>query len=416
VTRRQGPSPRETHHPPRTSFLRPPASGLKPAFALALLAGGGCLGAGDAPAYIELYNEVVCYVNSVPISKRDVESRIDPLIVAKLNAFRDRMMAQNRWDDKAQEQYNELYLPDFRKELRQLVKEKLMLQEAKEQALELDKVEYKKRCDERTQQLKDAGLLGRKGYHLHEIQEHMSEQMLLEGFAGQLVTALDLPTRPEVEAYYKEHPAEFQRAAGVKLRVVRVDRAKTDSLGRTVPVEGALDEAENLRKDVVEYGRNFTDLARERSDDLQARARGGLLLGRDGDAYVPVDENRALAPVLRQLKVGQVSEVFAWDDRSWAFVLLEERRPAGSRPLDAELYQKIYDQLLHATIKKREDEWFRKALQRSLVLDGKPNPQPIPPRFFFPDDPTLATEDKPQAGSAAGKQAPPAPPKGERKF
>jgi parvulin-like peptidyl-prolyl isomerase len=391
------------------------------AAALLLTAALACSapGASAAQNVLDLYNETVCYVNDDPISKREVEDRIDPLIMAKLMAFRQSLIEQGKWDEKTQAQWNDIYLPDFRRQLRLLVREKLMLQEAREHKIQIDKVELARRNEALIQQLKTQDKLGRKGFSLHEIRRGLEEQMLLEEFQSEIVTALDLPNRTQVEAHYRQHLSEYQRPAGVKLRMIRVDKVTTNALGHKAEVENPSRTAEALREEVVAYGRNFADLAREKSHDPEARARGGLVLGPDGDEYIDAEQSRlASAPEVRELKQpGDVSRVFELPDKSgWAFVLLEDRRAASPRPLDRTLYDKIYNQLLHEIIKQREDEWFRDALKRSLVLDGRPRPQPIPLRFFLPDDKTLAEEPRPKAsepqprsgpkGSAKGAKAP----------
>lgn len=351
--------------------------------------------AGDGPQLLELWNETVCYVNNKRIAKRDVEDAIDPMIMARLKDFRQRMVAAGKWDEATQRQYHELLMPEFRRELRKLVRQTLMLQEAKEKELEIDKVEYQKRLDQRIQGLRQYGVLGKPGFTLPEVKEQMREQMLIREFSSSLVTALDLPNKPQVEKYYKDHQAQYMLPPMVKLRIIRINMTRKDSLGRTVEVENPLNIAEDLRKDVVDYGIDFGDLAREKSDDEETRTHGGLMHGPDGDPYIDPEQNRLLAPVVRKLNPGSVAErtsqVFRMDE-GWAFVFLEERRPAGPAPLDTALYEKIRDTLVEEVVKRKEKEWLVKALQRSLVLDGSPTPKPIPLAFFFPEDPAFARE------------------------
>jgi hypothetical protein len=122
---------------------------------------------------------------------------------------------------------------------------------------------------------------------------------------------------------------------------------------------------------------------------------------------------------VRKLKPGlpaeSVSPVFEADKDSWGFVMLEDRRAAGPQPLDQTLYQKINQQLIKDVIARKELEWFRKALQKSLILDGQASPRPIPLRFFLPDEPdaTAGKKDEskkqePAKKDSAKKDPPPA--------
>lgn len=379
---------------------------LRPAllFAALALVRAGSLAAEQGPQTLESYNETVCTVNGEPISKRDVEDRIEPTIMAKLEAFRDRLKAEKRWNQKTEQQFDELYVPEFRRQLRQVVKEKLMLQEAKERNLEADKTEFKKRLDQKLQELRTRGLIGKNGYSQPEVSARVKEQMLLEEFQNVLVGPLDMPNRPDVEKYYAAHQDEFQRPTAVKLRMIRVDRYKTDAAGVRRSVENASAVAENLRREVAEMGHSFVDLAKEQTDDLEARPRGGLMVSPDGDEYQDVEGHRTLAAVVRRLKPGQISDVFTLNEQSWAFVLLEDRRPAGPQPLSSRLFQKILGQLVQDVAKRKEEEWFRKALKNSLILDGSPAPRKIPLRLFFPEDPTLAEESSGSAPVKAGNR------------
>ncbi|HYF48866.1 MAG TPA: peptidylprolyl isomerase, partial [Planctomycetota bacterium] len=182
---------------------------------------------------------------------------------------------------------------------------------------------------------------------------------------------------------------KYQRKAGVKVRIIRVDRVVVNRFtGKASVRDNALELAEEMRKDIVEYGGDFKEMARERSDDLESRARSGLIQLDPKDPYIDADAyNAQLAGAIKGLKVGEVSKVFEFGKSSWAFALLEDRREAGPAPLEGELFDEIYAELLERKTRKQEDEWFRKTLAKSLVvhvIEGKPKELPI--EFFFPDE------------------------------
>lgn len=356
-------------------------------------------------------NEVVCYLNNEKIGKRDVEKRIDPRRFRLIENFRLKAVEEGRWNPETIRQYHELLMPDFRSELRMLVKERLMLQEAKEKGLEIDKGTYQKRLEKRLEGLRQYGLIGKQGFSNEEVEGFVREQLLIQEFQGTLVTALDLPNKPRVEKYYREHQTQYMRPPMVKLRLIKINPSRKDGSGKTVLVENPNKTAEELRSDVVRQGFDFADLARERSDDEETRARGGLMVGPDGQPYIDPEQNRFLAPIVRKLGTGSVAErtskVFDMDN-GWAIVFLEERRPAGPAELDSTLYNKIRETLVQEVVTRKEKDWFLAALKRSLILDGSPKPKPIPISFFFPDDPTIVDEPGPseQNTDTSGKQPP----------
>ena len=342
---------------------------------------------------LPLLNETVCYVNDERIAKRDVEREIDPMIMGELHALRRHMENAGKWDAAAQSEYHEKMMPHFRRELRKLVRQKLMLQEAKEKEIEIDKVKYRQRLEKRIQSLRQHGILGKPGFTFPEIEKQMQEHMRVEAFSHSLVTALDLPNKPQVEKYYKEHRSQYMLPPMVKLRIIKIDMVREEEPGHAGSGKTPLEITEALRKDVITHGINFADLAREKSDDKETRSNGGLILGLGGSHFIDPKQNRLLWPKVRRLDTGSIAErtsdVFQMGAH-WAIVFLEERRPAGPAPLDTALVESIQELLTAEVCKAKEKEWFGKALQRSLILDGSSPPKPIPLTFFFPEDPAFA--------------------------
>jgi parvulin-like peptidyl-prolyl isomerase len=342
-------------------------------------------------AWLEPSGEVICHVNNQKIGKRDVENRIDPLILGRLDDFKRRAIAEDRWNPETRKQYHDLLMPDFRNALRGLVKEKLMLQETKERKLEIDETEYQARLDRFLLQMRTSNAWIKPDFD--GARAFLREQMLIQAFRNTLVTLADLPNKPQIEKYYAEHQAQYTRPAMVKLRILKVNAERKESTEKR-----ARDTAQDLWKDVVAFGVNFADLAREKSDDEGTRPRGGLMLGPEGEPFIDPGLNRILAPVVRKLGTGSVAErtskVFEMDN-GWAFVFLEERRPAGPAGLDSALFDKIRETLVQEVVKQKEKDWFLQALKRSLVLDSRS--KPIPLTFFFHDDPTIVDEPGPSA-------------------
>lgn len=354
---------------------------------------------GETKAY-DLENEVVCRVNTQVVSKRDVEVRMissgDAML--RLFLFRERLKSESQWNEENQEKFNEIYLPSFREELRACIKEKLMLAEAKRLGAKVNRTTFDKQFNRVVEQYRQQNVINKPGFTFQEIKNQLNERLLIDEFRQTFVNVFDMPKRPSVQKYYEEHLKEYQRGPAVKVRQIRICSVKTDSLGRQVFVPDAKDRADELRRDVVDLNADFEDLARTKSDDPEElRKRGGLLAMPDGDSFInPSDKFPAFAKAAYGLKPGDVSKVFEFTDRSWGFVKLEARREASSRPLDEKLYNEIHDLLLQGTIRKKEDEWFKKAIEQNLIVgiqDGKETELPM--SFYFPDDPQYKTQAKP---------------------
>ena len=355
-----------------------------------------------APRPFDLSDEVVCRVNTEAVSKRQVEERMEE-IALRLYAWRKSQEDAGQWTADAEKKFNELYIPPFRDALRRVVRERLMLQSAKTEKVPFDERAYEKQVNGTVERLKQAGLMGSKGFTLADVQKRVKENITLDTYRYQFANFLDYPTRPEVQKQYKENISRYQRKAGVRVRLIRIDRFVTNKLtGKQTVNSNALEEATKLREDIVSFQGSFEQVAKLHNDDEELRSRGGLIVLNPKDQFFEPDGyNAQLANAIRNLKAGEISPVFELGQTSWALAQLVERREAGPAPLDGDLYEEIYRSLFQQKTRKKEDEWFRKSLSKSLVVqvvDGHYNPLPI--AFFFPDD-----EVKPTAESAEPKKS-----------
>jgi parvulin-like peptidyl-prolyl isomerase len=361
-------------------------------------------GAEQAPApVLDVSNEVVCRVNTHSISKAHVEERMGA-VAFRLYAMRRQLELNGQWNEDSRKKWDELYIEPFRDALRVVIRERLLLQNAIEAKVTVDEVYLSKRVRETVERLKADGLLNSRGFTIGEIQRRLREQALSDTFRAQHISNfLDNPSRPEVREYYEKNLARFQRNAGMKLRLIRVDRFVTNKLtGQTSLRADALEQAERLREDIVRYSADFKEVAKQHSDDPDSRERGGLLLLDPKDPYIdPETYNAQLARALRGLKKNDVTKVFELGQTSWAFAWIEDIREPGPAPLEGELYDEIYRTLLQQKNRKNEDAWFRKALSRALivhVVSGKEIELPV--EFFFPDE-----QPQPRPGASATTDA-----------
>lgn len=384
--------------------------GIRIACVAALAAVCPVFGQVNQQQVLELHNEVVCRVNTEVISKRDIESRMGRAYY-ELYAMRARMQELGKWTELAQKEWDAEYFRYFRDHLRDAIKEQLMLQEAqrlaKDEKLDVDKAKLIKRRDQWAEKLAKDGVLGQPGYTLNDIEKQVREQMLIDNFRGTLMNMLDLPSRPQVEAHYRKNIEQYQRKPGVKVCRLQIARIVETSLGTKSVRENASKLAEDLYIRLTKDGEDFRDMVMDFSDDEAAiKKRGGLILGPDGDEFIDPEANPSIARMLRGMDTKfpkNISPVFDLDGRYWAIIQLVERRPAGPQPLDDKLYQKIYDSLAEQRNKSSEDEWFRKTIQKSLILrieQGKETN--IPLAFFFPEDEQAApAKEAPKPEKAA---------------
>ena len=357
-------------------------------------------GAGDGtPKPLELDNEVVCRVNTEAISKRQVEDLM-PEIMLKLNAWRTPLSEANQWTPDLEKKWNELYIPPFRDQLRRVVKQRLMLQYATSEKVLPEDKQVTKEYDKVMKRLRAAGGFGGKGFTNADVMTRVRENVTVETYRNsKIYTQLDFPSRPEVKRYYEEHMSLFQRKAGVKVRIIRIDRFKTDPLtGKQSVRDNAFDDADKLRNDIISFSGNFAEVAKRHSDDADSRERGGLIVLDPKDPYFdPEGYSPQLAAAIRGLNAGDTSKVFEFGQTSYAFAWVEARREAGAIPLEGDVYEELYRNLTEIKSRKKEDIWFHKALSQSLVVSVVDAiPKTLPVEFFFPEEKEQKTPDAPK--------------------
>jgi len=383
-------------------------------FALALTR---LLNAGEEVRSFDLDNEVVCRVNTEAVGKRQVEERMEE-VALRLYAWRRQMELSGAWNAEADKKWNEMYVPPFRDALRKVVRERLMVQYAKRDPRFAVEDKYlRKRLTEIVDRLKAQGVFGAKGYTLGEVEKRIRDDLLMNNFRSQFANFLEYPTRPEIKRQYEGNIGQYQRKAGVKVRIIRIDRFLTNKLtGKQQVRENSYERAEELRQDLVNYSADFKEVAKRHSDDEETRDRGGLIMlqGKSSngkDPFFSAEEyNPQLAAAIRGLKAGDVSKVFEFQT-SWAIALLEETRESGPAPLEGDMYEEIYRTLMQSKTRRKEDEWFRKSLTDSLVVHVVDAiPKTLPVEFFFPDSapavapstPGAPTEVKTEASKGKG--------------
>jgi hypothetical protein len=356
-----------------------------------------CACAAEEPKPLTLDNEVVCFINTEAVSKKEVEENMRDNIPAKVRARRESLAQAGQLTKELEKDIDMMYIEPFRDALRKIVRERLMLQQAKTEKIALDEKEFEKRYQEILTDLRKQGVIGSR-FTTAEVHKKIRDDMMLEYFTFKFSSPYEKPNKPDVLKYYEGHQNKYQRKAGVKVRLIRINRFVTNKLSnppKQVMRENSFEMAEELRKDIVTYGASFIEMAKRHSDDPESKTRGGLLmLDAKGDAFFdPESYSPQVAKALRGLKVGEVSPVFEFGQTAWAFVLLEDRREAGLIPIEGELYEEVYRTLLVEKRRKKEDEWFRKALSKSLITyveDGKEKVMTV--NFFFPDDKPAKTE------------------------
>jgi peptidyl-prolyl cis-trans isomerase SurA len=209
-------------------------------------------------------------------------------------------------------------------------------------------------------------------------QEHMTlgdlKQKLLEMRAPTEVLGYEVRDRvsvgdKEVDAYYSEHPREFEIPAVATLREI-VLLADADKK------EARRAEAEKARERAAALGADFAAIAKEVSE-AGTKASGGLIADvKKGELAAPLEE------VAFTLPPGQVSPVL---ERPYGFhiIKVESRTEAKMRPLE-EVREALKEKLYQDKFEKATSDFLKKARKEAEIWVSPKYKDRIPPGALEP--------------------------------
>lgn len=209
-----------------------------------------------------------------------------------------------------------------------------------------------------------AALLENRGLTREQFAELLRTDLLLDKLA-KATMALD---EQEVKDFYAEHREQYARGEQVRARMIL--------LGSKADAEAVLE--------TLKLGGDFAGLAGALSIDPATKDKGG-----DMGWFERKDYAAPIADAAFALEPGATSAIIEAPD-GWAIVRVEERRPAGARPLE-EVREEIRGRIERAKLPLAREEWIRKARAEATVriadpelraateamLEHAPPPQPV---------------------------------------
>lgn len=202
--------------------------------------------------------------------------------------------------------------------LNELIVEKLLIQQARQQRLEENE-------------------------RVKEIQEETNRRILMDAYVEREMAVRALVTDAEVKAYYKAHQGEFYRP-----RLYRASHI----------VVNTLDEAKAVLK-ALAAGKDFATLART-SSVAASRATGG-----DLDYFSQGQLDPVFEQAVFKLRVGQTSGIVK-TDAGYHMIRLTDVKEPSLQPFE-EVTEEIYAQLISEKRRKAFDELIRELKDRAMI-------------------------------------------------
>src|ERR1700730_17319957 len=298
-----------------------------------------------------IVEEIVARVNNEVITREDLEHARQSLINEVQDACQNCTPDQVRTQVAAKEK-------DL---LRDLIDQSLLVQRAKDSAINVD-TEVIKRLDAIRQQYKFPDMdtlekeVTKSGQDFEDFKTQIRNQLLTQEIIRKEVGSRIIISHEDVVKYYDTHKSEFVRPEMVVLREIFVSTEKKPA----EDIPALRKKADNLRDRVLKNGDDFGELAKHYSDSATA-AQAGELGSFERSKLDPNISEKVFA-----LNRGQMTDVI---ETKTGFEILQvrERYQAGEQPLDKvepeisnKLYEEKMDPGLRAYLKTlREDSYVQ---------------------------------------------------------
>jgi len=270
----------------------------------------------------------VAVVNGVKISKADFENRVKDQLA--------RHSGQTEGMDEAK-------LRDAI--LNQMINEKLLLEGAKEQAIEVTDAEVNEQLDRVKKNYQDEATymaqLQERGMTEADLKERIREQLLISKFKASLVDP-DSVTEDEMKQYYKDAPVPLMTPARVKMRMVQV---------------ATEEEINKIADDIKAQGFDKTAAALEKE---------GKVVISKSDWVQPETFSKATADAVNAAKVGDLVGPLKGMG-GWYLIRVDDKEDPRVESYD-EAKEKIKGLVLMQKRQGQEHVWIEKKKTSSTII------------------------------------------------
>ncbi len=315
-----------------------------PVFLLISLFGAGS----QALAQTQLLDQVIAVVNDEAITQSELDSILRPI-------YED--YKQRYSGDKLFRELNEART----KLLNQLIEDRLVYQEAKEKKIEVDAAQIDKQME--TFQKKFPTLetmetaLNAQGVTLHGLRERLEKQEMVRQLHEQEIRAKIIISPSEIEKYFEEHPEEFTEKDRMRVRSLTIK--KSDEAREKGLKDEAASQKINELETKIRGGADFAEVARENSQDVNAKD-GGM-----GDWVERGAMIEAIDQVIFKLKPGETSGVVE-TAMGYHLFRVEEIRSGSKRGLE-QVREEIYSILYRQKSETRFNEWINDLKRKAYI-------------------------------------------------
>lgn len=240
--------------------------------------------------------------------------------------------------------------------LEQLIDQKLQIQEAKGLGYEVSKEELNEAIEniKNKYSLTDDDFeasLKKEGMTFEEYKERLSEQILISKFVNRHIRNKIIVSDEEIKRYIESNKDKFDNIETFRIRQIFFKKPLDEAEKIKIEEKAKL----ILRK--LEEGEDFSNLAKEYSDDPSAKTGGELGL---------IKKNllaNEFIEVLSNLEVGEVSEPF-WTEKGLHIIKLEEKFTAKSIE---EIREDVRQQLMETKFIEKYRDYIKSLREKARI-------------------------------------------------
>ena len=239
--------------------------------------------------YSETFDKIVAVVNDEVITQSEIDEALKPVYTQYKSTYSKEELIQKL--NQAREDI-----------LNQLIEEKLILQQAKKEEIEVSDEEIEEKLTQVKSQFPDEDtfrqVLDSQNLTISDLKQRYKEQIMIKKLINKEVRAKIKVSPLEVFRYYKQHQEEFRIPPKVRVQTILIRKDDKMSEDYSDPQK----RIEEIKKKLQE-GADFSKLAREYSQDSSAINGGDMGYIEKGEMMKEIDE------VLFSLNEGQVSDI-----------------------------------------------------------------------------------------------------------
>lgn len=299
--------------------------------------------------------KVVATVNGENITQQELDKEVD-MYKAGL---------ENQGADFSGEEGKEIMDRLRQDVLKQLIDETLLLQQVEKRSLEPSSEEVQKEIKKIRDNFETEGeykkFLAANGVNEPQLSDYVEKQLAVQKLVDE-VTADVKVTDQEVKQYYQENEENFTQPEERKVRHILIGSEGSGMDTERSQVDAKIEAERLLQK--IEQGTDFSQLAKEYSEDPGTKDNGGLLTITRGGGFVQEFEDAAF-----NLAEGEVSPSPVKTQYGYHIIKVEEIIPSEVQSLEA-----VKDQIktsLEDTRRAGEFTDYVEDLRKEAKIDNK---------------------------------------------